>query len=328
MKEKLISEIIREMLPLLDNKQLRKLKNTLETYFFDISIKVSQDVNTEKEELDYLEIFLSAKKIEGCSEKTLIYYRNTIQQMLDSVEKSVCSIGTEDLRDYLADYQAEKKSSKITIDNIRRIFSSFFAWLEDEDYIIKSPVRRIHRIKSGSTIKETYTDEQLETMRDNCGNLRDLALIDILASTGMRVGELVLLNKEDISFDERECIVFGKGDKERMVYFDARTKIHLQNYLNSRVDTNNALFVSLKAPYDRMKIGGIEVRLRELGKRLNIDKVHPHKFRRTLATVAIDKGMPIEQLQKLFGHQRIDTTLQYAMVKQSNVKNAHRKYIG
>lgn len=328
MKEKLISEIIREMLPLLDNKQLRKLKNTLETYFFDISIKVSQDVNTEKEELDYLEIFLSAKKIEGCSEKTLIYYRNTIQQMLDSVEKSVCLIGTEDLRDYLADYQAEKKSSKITIDNIRRIFSSFFAWLEDEDYIIKSPVRRIHRIKSGSTIKETYTDEQLETMRDNCGNLRDLALIDILASTGMRVGELVLLNKEDISFDERECIVFGKGDKERMVYFDARTKIHLQNYLNSRVDTNNALFVSLKAPYDRMKIGGIEVRLRELGKRLNIDKVHPHKFRRTLATVAIDKGMPIEQLQKLLGHQRIDTTLQYAMVKQSNVKNAHRKYIG
>lgn len=328
MKEKLISEIIREMLPLLDNKQLRKLKNTLETYFFDISIKVSQDVNTEKEELDYLEIFLSAKKIEGCSEKALIYYRNTIQQMLDSVEKSVCSIGTEDLRDYLADYQAEKKSSKITIDNIRRIFSSFFAWLEDEDYIIKSPVRRIHRIKSGSTIKETYTDEQLETMRDNCGNLRDLALIDILASTGMRVGELVLLNKEDISFDERECIVFGKGDKERMVYFDARTKIHLQNYLNSRVDTNNALFVSLKAPYDRMKIGGIEVRLRELGKRLNIDKVHPHKFRRTLATVAIDKGMPIEQLQKLLGHQRIDTTLQYAMVKQSNVKNAHRKYIG
>ena len=328
MKEKLISEIIREMLPLLDNKQLRKLKNTLETYFFGISIEVSQDANTEKEELDYLEMFLSAKKIEGCSEKTLIYYRNTIQQMLDSVEKSVCSIGTEDLRVYLADYQAEKKSSKITIDNIRRIFSSFFAWLEDEDYIIKSPVRRIHRIKSGSTIKETYTDEQMETMRDNCGNLRDLALIDILASTGMRVGELVLLNKEDISFDERECIVFGKGDKERMVYFDARTKIHLQNYLNSRVDTNNALFVSLKAPYNRMKIGGIEVRLRELGKRLNIDKVHPHKFRRTLATVAIDKGMPIEQLQRLLGHQRIDTTLQYAMVKQSKVKNAHRKYIG
>lgn len=328
MKEKIISEIIREMLPSLNNEQLSKLKTTLEIYLYNVSIEAKQDADTEKEEVDYLEVFLSAKRIEGCSEKTLAYYKNTIQQMLDSIGKSVCTIVTEDLRTYLAEYQREKESSKVTIDNIRRIFSSFFAWLEDEDYIIKSPVRRIHRIKAASTIKETYTDEQLESMRDNCDNPRDLALIDILASTGMRVGELVLLNRDDISFDERECIVFGKGDKERMVYFDARTKIHLQNYLDSRTDNNEALFVSLKAPYNRMKIGGIELRLREIGKRLHIEKVHPHKFRRTLATVAIDKGMPIEQLQKLLGHQRIDTTLQYAMVKQSNVKIAHRKYIG
>lgn len=328
MKEKIISEIIREMLSSLNNKQLSKLKTTLEIYLYNVSIEAKQEADTEKEEVDYLEVFLSAKRIEGCSEKTLIYYKNTIQQMLDSIGKSVCTIVTEDLRTYLAEYQKEKQSSKVTIDNIRRIFSSFFAWLEDEDYIIKSPVRRIHRIKAASTIKETYTDEQLESMRDNCDNPRDLALIDILASTGMRVGELVLLNRDDISFDERECIVFGKGDKERMVYFDARTKIHLQNYLDSRTDNNEALFVSLKAPYNRMKIGGIELRLREMGKRLNIEKVHPHKFRRTLATVASDKGMPIEQLQKLLGHQRIDTTLQYAMVKQSNVKIAHRKYIG
>ena len=328
MKEKIISEIIREMLPSLDNEQLKRLKNTLEVYLYNVSIEARKETDMQEEELNYLEVFLSAKRIEGCSEKTLIYYRNTIQQMLDSIGKSVCTIVTEDLRTYLAEYQMEKESSKVTIDNIRRIFSSFFAWLEDEDYIIKSPVRRIHRIKAASTIKETYTDEQLEAMRDNCENLRDLALIDILASTGMRVGELVLLNRDDISFDERECVVFGKGDKERMVYFDARTKIHLQNYLASRADSNEALFVSLKTPYKRIKIGGIELRLRELGKRLNIEKVHPHKFRRTLATVAIDKGMPIEQLQKLLGHQRIDTTLQYAMVKQSNVKIAHRKYIG
>ena len=328
MKEKIISEIIREMLSSLNNEQLSKLKSTLEIYLYNVSIEAKQEADTEREEVDYLEVFLSAKRIEGCSEKTLIYYKNTIQQMLDSIGKSVCTIVTEDLRTYLAEYQKEKQSSKVTIDNIRRIFSSFFAWLEDEDYIIKSPVRRIHRIKAASTIKETYTDEQLEAMRDNCDNPRDLALIDILASTGMRVGELVRLSRDDISFDERECIVFGKGDKERMVYFDARTKIHLQNYLDSRTDNNDALFVSLKAPYNRMKIGGIELRLREMGKRLNIEKVHPHKFRRTLATVAIDKGMPIEQLQKLLGHQRIDTTLQYAMVKQSNVKIAHRKYIG
>ena len=248
--------------------------------------------------------------------------------MLDTVNLPIDEITTETLRNYLSNYKNNSTAGMVTIDNIRRTLSSFFAWLEDEDYIIKSPVRRIHRIKAASTIKETYTDEQLESMRDNCDNPRDLALIDILASTGMRVGELVLLNRDDISFDERECIVFGKGDKERMVYFDARTKIHLQNYLDSRTDNNDALFVSLKAPYNRMKIGGIELRLREMGKRLNIEKVHPHKFRRTLATVAIDKGMPIEQLQKLLGHQRIDTTLQYAMVKQSNVKIAHRKYIG
>lgn len=327
MKSKLISEIISSMLPMLDNEQLKRLKEVLEGCLNNVTI-AEEDKMTDREKVDYLDIFLSAKKIEGCSDKTLIYYRNTIQQMLEGVGKSVCSIGTEDLRTYLADYQAEKESSKVTIDNIRRIFSSFFSWLEDEDYIIKSPVRRIHRIKSASTIKETYTDEQLEAMRDNCENPRDLALVDILASTGMRVGELVRLNRDDIAFDERECVVFGKGDKERMVYFDARTKIHLKNYLDARTDDNKALFVSLKAPYNRMKIGGIELRLRELGKRLNIDKVHPHKFRRTLATVAIDKGMPIEQLQKLLGHQRIDTTLQYAMVKQSNVKIAHRKYIG
>lgn len=248
--------------------------------------------------------------------------------MMAKVNKPLQQMETDDFRAYLTEYQKDNNSSKVTIDNIRRILSSFFTWLEDEDYIIKSPVRRIHKVKSASTIKETYTDENLETMRDNCTELRDLAMIDMLASTGMRVGELVLLNRADINFEERECVVFGKGSKERVVYFDARTKIHLQNYLEERTDDNEALFVSLRAPHERLQIGGVEIRLREMGKELGIDKVHPNKFRRTLATMAIDKGMPIEQLQQLLGHQRIDTTLQYAMVKQSNVKIAHRKYIG
>ena len=242
--------------------------------------------------------------------------------------KIVKHITTDDLRGYLANYQIEHGSSRVTIDNIRRILSSFFGWLEDEDYILKSPVRRIHKVKTGKNIKEIYTDEQLEQMRDSCKEPRDLAMIDMFASTGMRVGEMVLLNKEDINFEDRECIVFGKGEKERVVYFDARTKLHLQSYIDSRTDDNPALFVSLTAPYKRLEIGGIEVRMRKLGVSLGINKAHPHKFRRTLATMAIDKGMPIEQLQQLLGHQRIDTTLQYAMVKQSNVKLAHRKYIG
>ena len=275
-----------------------------------------------------MELFLSAKRIEGCSEKTLKYYNATIQAMLTCVGKGVRHIVTDDVRSYLTEYQEKNQSSKVTIDNIRRILSSFFSWLEDEDYILKSPVRRIHKVKTGTNIKETYTDEALELMRDSCTELRDLAIIDMLASTGMRVGEMVLLNRADINFNERECVVFGKGDKERIVYFDAMTKIHLQNYLNSRRDENPALFVSLQKPHKRLQISGIEVRLREYGKRLGLSKVYPHKFRRTLATMAIDKGMPIEQLQQLLGHRRIDTTLQYAMVKQSNVKIAHRKYIG
>lgn len=327
MKQKLINEVVQGMLGYINNAQLQKLEQILEHALLDKEIVESYSVQEDTSE-DLLENFLSAKRIEGCSEKSLVYYRNTIQAMRDKVEKPVREIETNDLREYLTGYQKEKNSSKVTIDNIRRIFSSFFSWLEDEDYIIKSPVRRIHRVKSATTIKETYSDENLETMRDSCSELRDLALIDILASTGMRIGELVHLNRKDINFEERECVVFGKGSKERMVYFDARTKIHLQEYLNSRKDDNPALFVSLKAPYDRMKIGGIEARLRGIGRNLGIEKVHPHKFRRTLATMAIDKGMPIEQLQQLLGHKRIDTTLQYAMVKQSNVKIAHRRYIG
>ena len=327
MRDELISEVVQRMLPYLDNKQLVNLQNNLNQVLQRYDVELIDGGNSENDNQELVEKFISAKRVEGCSEKTLKYYLATIEAMNSSLEKDVRIIQTEDLRKYLTDYQMQNGLSKVTIDNIRRILSSFFAWLEDEDYIIKSPVRRIHKVKTVSNIKETYTDEELELMRDNCEELRDLAIVDMLASTGMRVGEMVLLNRDDLNFNERECIVLGKGSKERIVYFDARTKMHLQEYLKSRVDENPALFVTLRAPYKRIQIGGIENRLRELGKSLEISRVHPHKFRRTLATMAIDKGMPIEQLQRLLGHQRIDTTLQYAMVKQSNVKNAHRKYI-
>ena len=327
MKQNLITDVVQGMLPYLNNAQTEKLQEVLQHTLFSYKVTKVEN-NTENLEQDLVELFLSAKRIEGCSEKTLKYYNATIQALLTCVGKGVRHIVTDDVRSYLTEYQEKNQSSKVTIDNIRRILSSFFSWLEDEDYILKSPVRRIHKVKTGTNIKETYTDEALELMRDSCTELRDLAIIDMLASTGMRVGEMVLLNRADINFNERECVVFGKGDKERIVYFDARTKIHLQNYLNSRRDENPALFVSLQKPHKRLQISGIEVRLREYGKRLGLSKVYPHKFRRTLATMAIDKGMPIGQLQQLLGHRRIDTTLQYAMVKQSNVKIAHRKYIG
>jgi site-specific recombinase XerD len=329
MKENIIQAVVAAMQRDLDCRQMARLKAVL--------IKELQDVNVtecdftkdkRKEDNDeLLNAFISSKKIEGCSDKTLGYYRNTIVRLLDVVQMAVYHITTSDIRQYLVQYQEKKQSSKVTIDNMRRIFSSFFAWLEDEDYIAKSPVRRIHKVKTDSLVKEVLSDEQLEQLRDNCTNRRDLAIIDILASTGIRVGELVKLNRSDIDFHERQCVVFGKGNKERMVYFNARTKLHLQQYLGERKDDNPALFVSLSAPHNRLTISGVELCVRRIGKRLNIPKVHPHKFRRTLATMAIDKGMPIEQVQILLGHVRIDTTLHYAFVNQNNVKMSHKKYL-
>lgn len=320
--DKKITFIKQAMLRHLNNFQMEELHKALILAFAN-----DNEMEESTHDEDFFSVYLSAKRVEGCSEKTLEYYKATIKNALSKINKPVKYITTDDLRIYLDNYQRQGGAGKVTIDNIRRVLSSFFSWLENEDYILKSPVRRIHKVRTGKTVKETYTDESLEIMRDFAGNIRDLAMIDLLASTGMRVGELVKLNRNDIDFENRECIVFGKGDKERKVYFDARTKIHLQRYLHKRKDDNPALFVTLLSPFDRLKISGVEIRLRELGRKLNIPKVHPHKFRRTLATVAIDKGMPVEQVQHLLGHQSIDTTMQYAMVNQTNVKNSHRKFI-
>ena len=331
MKQQFIANIIQSMILYLDNSQLEHLQQVLTTQFADVDIAKLErncEKNADNENKVLISSFIAAKRIEGCSEKSLKYYENTIQCTVNNIAKDIKHLTTDDLRLYLTEYQERYNSSRVTIDNIRRILSSFFSWLEDEGYIFKSPIRRIHKVKTDKIIKETYSDEELETLRDNSPTIRDLAMIDMLASTGMRIGEMVLLDKDDVNFAERECKVLGKGNKEHIAYFDARTKLHLQQYIESRADENDGLFVSLRQPSKRITIGGIESRLRKLGQNLNIHKVHPHKFRRTLATMAIDKGMPIEQLQRLLGHQRIDTTLQYAMVKQSNVKLAHKKYIG
>jgi len=330
MKEDFIKKVQKQLIGILADKQLMLLEEALYTCFcqFDLVEKTTVEAELEIKSEKYLQMFLAAKKIEGCSDKTINYYYSTIIILLKDIKKDIEGINTEDLRCYLANYQTTRKISKVTLDNVRRIFSSFFAWLEDEDYIVKSPVRRIHKVKVDKIIKGTYSDENIEVLRDNCTDTRELALIDLLNSTGMRVGELVRLDIADIDFNNRECIVFGKGNKERTVYFDAKTKVHLLNYINSRTDTNTALFVSIRVPHNRLKIGGIQCCLSRLGRLTDISKVHPHKFRRTMATAAIDKGMPIEQVQKLLGHVKIDTTMHYAIVNQQNVKIAHRKYIG
>lgn len=321
MEEKLV-KIINEMADYLNIAQMKKLQEVL--------IKNLSDARPEKEQIsnqEYLKMFIEAKQIEGCSARTLQYYQVTIEHLLKNTDTMIRKITTDEIRTYLAEYQQRNNCSKVTVDNVRKNISSFFSWLEEEDYILKSPMRRIHKIKTKQPVKEIISDEMIERLRDNCRCSRDLAMIDLLYSTGIRVGELVGLNISDIDFEERECVVYGKGDKERRVYFDAKAKLHLQNYISSRTDTNPALFVTLDSPYERLKISGVEIRVRELGRKLNIEKIHPHKFRRTMATRAIDKGMPIEQVQKILGHSQIGTTMQYAIVNQNNVKTSHRRYI-
>lgn len=321
--ENKIFKILSDMSEDLSYQQLEKLQQVL-------LIRLNSENEVEEKILDnydYLELFVSAKRVEGCTERTIEYYRATIENMLDEINVPVRRITTEILREYLTSYRLRNNCSKVTIDNVRRNLSSFFSWLEDEDHIIKSPIRRIHKVKTGTVVRETLSDEQIEQLRDGCHFSRDLAIIDLLYSTGMRVGELCNLDRDDINFNERECIVYGKGNKERRVYFDAKAKLHLMKYLEKRSDTNPALFVTLDLPHERLSIHAVEHRLRMLGRELDINKVHPHKFRRSMATKAIDKGMPIEQVQKLLGHQQIDTTMHYAMVNQANVKMSHRKFI-
>ena len=322
MEEKIVT-ILNEMAEYLNVSQMKKLQ--------EVILKVFAENTPEKTEIcnaDYLKMFLDAKRIEGCSERTIEYYRKTLEHLIGYLDTPVRKITTEEMREYLAEYQKINDCSNVTVDNIRRNISSFFSWLEEEDYILKSPMKRIHKIKTKTVVKSVISDETIEKLRDHCTEIRDLSMIDLLYSTGMRVGELVRLNRDDINLENRECIVYGKGDKERRVYFDAKAKVHLKAYLDSRTDDNPALFVTLNAPHLRLKISGVEIRIRELGRSVSMERIHPHKFRRTMATRAIDKGMPIEQVQKILGHSQIDTTMQYAMVNQTNVKNSHQKIMG
>ena len=321
MEEKIVT-VLNEMSEYLSIAQMKKLQEVIIKTFTENSA-VKKEIPNE----EFLEMFLAAKQIEGCSERTIQYYKVTVNHMLNHISSSVRKVTTEEIRAYLAEYQKINNCSNVTIDNVRRNISSFFSWLEEEDYILKSPMKRIHKIKTKTVVKNIISDEGIEKLRDHCREKRDLAIIDLLYSTGIRVGELVNLNIDDIDLDGRECVVYGKGDKERKVYFDAKAKVHLRDYIESRADNNSALFVTLDAPHERLKISGVEIRLRQLGRRLELDKIHPHKFRRSMATRAIDKGMPIEQVQKILGHSQIDTTMQYAMVNQNNVKTSHQKYM-
>lgn len=314
------NEILNEMKSVLTPEQM----DTLSTKLTNM-VEALKETSTNDE---LLKLFETAKKVEGCSMKSMKYYLYILNTFFEKIPKACKDITTDDIRNYLDNYSTNSNTSKVSMDNIRRVLSSFFSWLEQEDYIRKNPVKRIHKIKTLKVIKQAYSDENIETLKDSCNSLRDKVIIELLSSTGIRVGELVTLNRDAIDFENKQCVVIGKGGKQRQVYFDTKTKLHLQNYLSSRIDDNEALFVSMFKPFNRLQISGVEIMLRKLGVKTNIKKVHPHRFRRTLATKAIDKGMPVEQVQILLGHTKIDTTMHYAIVDQNNVKNSYRRYIG
>lgn len=317
-----ISSILSMMSAVLDNEQLGTLHATL--------VKVlskPEETQAPKDNMSQLEAFLAAKSIEGCSKKTIEYYELTISKALAAIDKPILRMTTQDLRSYLSDYQVKRGSSAVTINNMRRVLSSFFSWLEDEGVLLKSPMRRIKAIKTPTKVKTTFTSEQVERMREEAACMRDLAIIDLLTTTGMRVSELVGLDRDDFDIEKRECVVMGKGNKERTVYFDDRAKMHLTAYFATRADDNVAAFICRNDHDRRLGKDGVEKAVRKIGERAGVERAHPHKFRRTLATKAIGKGMPIEQVQHLLGHQRIDTTLHYAMVDEVNVKMSHRRFI-
>ena len=323
MKQEEANIILHKMSKVIDNNQMVKLNRILE------EIMAMEDLEAPlKSSKEILDIFLASKRLERRSEKTLSLYRFTVEKMMEKIDKNICVVTTEDIRNYLAQYQIEHGVSKSSIDGIRRNLSSLYRWLEDEDYIFQSPLRKIHKNKITKKVKPAYTDEELEKLRDGCKYLRDLTIIEFLFSTGMRIGELVRLNRNDVNFEERECKVLGKGDKERITYFDAKTKLHLKEYLASRDDDNPALFVSIRKPSTRITTGGMEIMMRRLGIRTNVENCHPHRCRHYCATTALEKGMPLEQVQKMLGHEQINTTLLYVVVQDATIKSSHRKYIG
>lgn len=298
-----------------------------ESYPDNISRKVLvSKADILNDNLKILKFYLRSKERNGCSEETIDNYRLHISTFLYTNIVALKDISAVDIYKYLDRYKLSHNISNNTLDNIRRVLNGFFNYLEEEDFILKSPCRKIHRIKGEEIIKAPFTEEAIELLRDICPTIRELALVDFLNSSGVRVGELIKLNRNDISLLTKEGIVFGKGGRERVIYFDAKAKVHLQKYLASRHDCNPALFVNSKAPYNRITKSGVEFIISELGRAAGVKNAYPHRFRRSLATRLLARGMPIEQVQKILGHKKIETTLIYAKVNSLDVKRNHERY--
>lgn len=315
---------LQEMTTKLSLKDLRELQRVLFKNFAEVT-------NTEQKQLlndDYIERYMSAKKIEGMAESTLKSYQSTIKRFLAFCDnKLIIYIDTDDVRYALNRYKETSGCSDYSLDSFRRRISAIFAWFLEEEYIVKNPVARIHKINYTKKVKKVFSDEEVERLFSQCATNRQMAIVGMLNSTGMRVGELASLKLSRVNLEEKECVVCGKGNKERTVYFDPKTKLFLEKYLEERDDDIDALFLTKIKPYRQISTRSIQREVSYVGELAAVAKCHPHKFRSTLATRAIDKGMPVEQLKELLGHTEIDTTLVYAQVQQKNIKRSHEKFI-
>lgn len=326
--EKQINEAIfntlQEMTPKLSLNQLRELQNSLYKCFAEATNSSVKQLSNN----DYIDRYISAKKVEGMAESTIKSYKSSITKFLNYCDdKLIVRITTDDVRAAINRYKDESHCSDLTLDTFRRRISAVFSWLLEEEYIVRNPVSRVHKINYTKKVKTVFSEEEIERIYDNCVSYRELALIGLLNSTGVRVGELATLELSRLDLDNRECVVHGKGNKERTVYFDSKTKLYLEKYLETRNDDVDAVIITKIKPYRKASIRTIQREVGKLGALAEIPKCHPHKFRSTLATRAIDKGMPIEQLKELLGHTEIDTTLVYAQVQQKNIKRSHEQFL-
>lgn len=325
----MVAQIVDKVLQGMMGKGMEELKNVLYCVLakYEIAEKSTELQKVERSWEEELCAFLIRKRVEGRSEKTISQYSLHLRRMLQYINKPVKEITEADLFSYIAMYKKKRGVSGVYLNNIRLVCSSFFSWLNNKGYIRKNPAAGLDPIKVEKRIKKPLSDTELEMLRRKCTLERDIALIECLYSTGVRVSELVALNRQDIDFDNMRAVVYGKGAKERETYLTAAACMHLKEYLDSRSDSNDALFVGLKAPHERLTVSGVEEVLRKLGKNTGIVKVHPHRFRRTMATNILNKGMPIEEVKEILGHVKLDTTMIYCQISKENVRHHHRKYM-
>ena len=302
----------------LSSDQMHTLRDALETVFMPSD---AGQLDNER----YIAMFIDAKRVENLSARTLEYYESTLRRDVAYIGKPVRFVDANDVRRCLAWLLVDRGCSPTTVNNDRRILSTFFQWLEDEDIIRKSPVKRTKALKEEKGDKKPFTDEDVVRMREACRDDRDRAIVELLLSSGMRVSEMCGLDRADVDLAARECEVLGKGRKRRTCYFSAAAKFYLEKYLESRDDGNAALIVSMAAPHGRLGICGVENIVRAIGLRAGVDGAHPHRFRRTMATNNLKRGMKLEEIQQLLGHSNMDTTLIYAKVDREMLKvNARR----